>query len=137
MIAILLEIQIPESEVELTYVRSSGPGGQNVNKVNSKAVLRWNVFQSPSLSEAQKARLLERLKDQLTRDGDLLITSDRFRDQTRNREDCMDKLSKILQDASKTPKVRKKTKPSHSSIKRVKAMKSRNSEKKRLRRTFD
>ncbi len=137
MIAILLEIQIPESEVELTYVRSSGPGGQNVNKVNSKAVLRWNVFQSPSLSEAQKARLLERLKDQLTRDGDLLITSDRFRDQTRNREDCMEKLSKILQDASKTPKIRKKTKPSHSSIKRVKAAKSRNSEKKRLRRTFD
>jgi ribosome-associated protein len=66
-----------------------------------------------------------------------LITSDRFRDQTRNREDCMEKLSKILQDASKTPKIRKKTKPSHSSIKRVKAAKSRNSEKKRLRRTFD
>jgi ribosome-associated protein len=137
MITIPPNLQLLLSEAKLSYVRSSGPGGQNVNKVNSKAVLRWNLIQSPSLSDPQKSRLLERLRDQLTQDGELVMTSDRFRDQIRNREDCFEKLTKTIQAAWAMPKFRKKMQPSRSSIQRIKTQKSRNSEKKRLRKMFD
>ena len=132
------EISVPSSEFELSYARSSGPGGQNVNKVNSKAILRWNIRSSPSLSGELHARILHRLASQLSIEGELIISSDRFRDQIRNREDCFEKLQALIAAASVRPKKRKKTKPSFSSQKKAKAAKSLHSQKKRLRsRNFD
>jgi ribosome-associated protein len=128
-------ITIPESEIEFSFVRSSGPGGQNVNKVNSKAVLRWSLTQSPSLPEWMRARLLHRLGDQLTRTGEIIISSDRFRDQGKNREDCLEKLQAMLSSAAIPEKIRKATRPTFSSKRKTGEQKKRNSEKKKLRRS--
>lgn len=135
-----MNINIPWSEVEFTFARSSGPGGQNVNKVNSKAVLRWNIAKSAwftGLPEFLKSQALSRIQGQLNNEGEIIVMSDRFRDQIRNREDCCKKLLELIQAALHRPKTRKKTKPSKSSQRRVKENKSRHSEKKRLRRSFD
>lgn len=126
-------ILIPHSEIEFTYARSSGPGGQNVNKVNSKAVLRWNPALSVALPEELRQRVLSRLADRLTREGWLVLASDRFRDQGRNRQDCLEKLQAIVAAASRVPKRRKKTRPSLSSRRRDLDAKRRHGEKKRLR----
>jgi ribosome-associated protein len=125
---------IPDSELELTYVRSSGPGGQNVNKVNSKAVLRWNARGSRSIPERLRERVLEKLTSRLTTEGDLVIMSDRFRDQGMNREDCLEKFRALLAEATRVPKIRKKTKPTRGSQRRKQESKSRHSQKKQMRR---
>lgn len=122
---------IPYSEFEFSFVRSSGPGGQNVNKVNSKAVLRWNLNESQSLTDDQRARLQTKLK--LSEAGELIIMSDRFRDQGRNKEDCIVKFYELLKQAMHEPKKRKKTKKTHSSRLKAKESKKRHSEKKSLR----
>lgn len=130
----MVPFQIPLSEIEFSFVRSSGPGGQNVNKVNSKAVLRWNLVASTSVPAFLKARIYSRLAPRLTKSGELILTSDRTRDQQRNREDCLEKLAKLLAAAAEAPRVRKKTKPSRSSVTRAKNSKRMHSEKKKLRR---
>jgi ribosome-associated protein len=135
LLVITPEIRIPSSELEFSYVRSSGPGGQNVNKVNSKAVLRWNLMSSPSLNLDLKGRMLARIGNQVAANGDLIITSDRFRDQIRNREDCIQKFGDILRAAAFIPKKRKKTKPSRSSRQKNKESKNLHSQKKNLRKT--
>lgn len=127
-------IHIPDWELELSYVRSSGPGGQNVNKVNSKAVLRWNVGASPSVPDAAKQKIQTRLESRITQEGSIVITSDRFRDQFRNREDCIERLRQLLVSALHEPKARKKTKPTRASERRVRESKKRHSEKKKGRR---
>ena len=104
-------IRIPEEEFSWSFVRSGGPGGQNVNKVASKAVLRWNLTASPSVPDDVKGRLRERLPSRITNEGDLLITSQRYRDQERNRLDCVEKLREMLRAAAIPPKTRRKTKP--------------------------
>jgi ribosome-associated protein len=111
-------VQIPLSEFEFTYARSSGPGGQNVNKVNSKATLRWNLIGSPSLPEAVRQRFLKRYGSRVTSEGELLITSQRYRDQPRNIEDCLEKLRELLALAAVPPTPRKKTKPTRGSKER-------------------
>ena len=111
-------IHIPEDEFSWSYVRSGGPGGQNVNKVASKAVLRWNVLASPSLPPDVKARLQQQQRHRITGDGDLLLSSQRYRDQERNRLDCLDKLRAFVLQATAVPKVRKKTKASRASKER-------------------
>lgn len=133
MLFVTAEIQIPAYELEFSYARSSGPGGQNVNKVNSKAVMRWNVVGSPSLPPGPRARFMERYGSRLTTDGALVITSDRHRDQGRNRQDCLDKLSLMLREIASAPRRRKKTKPSYSSTQKRQNKKSKHGEKKRLR----
>ena len=109
---------IPQWELQWTFVRSGGPGGQNVNKVASKAVLRWNVAASPSLPEDVKSRLRTQQRNRITADGDLIVTSQRFRDQERNKEDCLDKLRHMILQATIIPKPRKPSKPGRASRER-------------------
>lgn len=123
----------PEFELQFTFARSSGPGGQNVNKVNTKAVLRWNLRESAWLGPLEKERLLDRLGPKLTRAGEVMVVSDRFRDQVRNKEDCLEKLGHLLEKALRIPKHRKATRPSRSSRAERRQSKSRQGEKKRLR----
>jgi ribosome-associated protein len=105
-------IAIPLREIELRYVRSSGPGGQNVNKVASKAVLRFDLRGSRALPDAARQRALARLAARLTRDGALVLSSDAYRDQPRNRAAALERLRRLLADAIAVPKLRRPTKPS-------------------------
>jgi ribosome-associated protein len=112
MLAIDDRVLIPEDEFEWSYVRSGGPGGQNVNKVASKAVLRWDLAGSPSLPEEVKVRLRAQQPGRITGAGELILSSQRFRDQERNRQDCLEKLGAMIRQALVVPRPRKKTKPS-------------------------
>ncbi|MHB1426153.1 MAG: alternative ribosome rescue aminoacyl-tRNA hydrolase ArfB [Gemmataceae bacterium] len=135
MLEINDRLRIPDDEFSWTFVRSGGPGGQNVNKVASKAVLRWNVAASPSLPDDIKARLQQQQRRRITGDGDLLLTSQRYRDQERNRLDCLDKLTDMLRAATVIPKARRKTKPSRGARERRLAAKKRRSALKSSRRS--
>ena len=115
MLEINAHLHIPDDEFAWSYVRSSGPGGQNVNKVASKAVLRWDVVASPSLPPDVKARLRAREANRITANGELVLTSQRFRDQERNRQDCLDKLRAMIAGAAVRPKARRKTRPTRGS----------------------
>jgi ribosome-associated protein len=126
-------ITIPRSELRFTFVRSSGPGGQNVNKVASKAVLRWDVASSPSIPDDVRARLVVRAARQINDRGELVLTSQRYRDQARNIDDCLDKLRNLIASVSKPPRKRRKTKPSKASREVRLSEKRAASEKKRRR----
>jgi ribosome-associated protein len=115
MIVVNDRLSIPDAEVQFTFARSGGPGGQNVNKVNSKALLRWNVVSSPSLPPDLKTRFLEKFRHRLTQEGDLLVTSQRYRDQPKNVEDCCDKVAAMLREVLIPPKRRRATKPTYGS----------------------
>jgi ribosome-associated protein len=134
MLTVNQQIQIPETELEWSFVRSSGPGGQNVNKVASKAVLRWHLDASPSVPEAVKQRLRARQRKRVTEGGELVLTSQRYRDQERNRQDCLDKLRDLILEAAVEPKLRRKTKPSRGARERRLADKRRRSGVKSARR---
>ncbi|MEX1097448.1 MAG: alternative ribosome rescue aminoacyl-tRNA hydrolase ArfB [Planctomycetales bacterium] len=127
-------VAVPRSEFEFSFVRSSGPGGQNVNKVATKARLRWPVLESPSLPEDVRERFVARNRRRITREGEFVISSQRYRDQARNVADCLDKLREMLADAAVAPKRRKKTKPSRGARERRLTEKRQQSERKRRRR---
>ena len=127
-------LRIPLAEFEFRFTRSSGPGGQNVNKVNSKAQLRWPVVASPSLPDAVRERFRSRFGNRISADGDLLIASQRYRDQARNVDDCLEKLRAMLAAVAAPPLRRKRTRPSRASIERRLGDKRRRSEKKQSRR---
>ena len=117
-------IVIPDSVLEESFIRSSGPGGQNVNKVSSAVQLRFDVRASPSLTETAREALLR--GGQLTRDGVLIITAQRFREQDRNRADARARLAEILRRAATPTPVRRPTKiPKTSKRKRLEGKKHR------------
>jgi ribosome-associated protein len=133
MLAVSRTLQIPLRELTITYARSSGPGGQNVNKVNTKALLRWPVMTSPSLTESVRQRLLAKHRRRITEDGDLLVVSQRFRDAGRNAADCLEKLRAMLYEAETPPRPRKATRPTRGAVLRRLDQKRRQSHKKRQR----
>lgn len=109
-IRITSQIEIPRSELRFSFVRSSGPGGQNVNKVASKAVLRWAVVRSGAIPSDVRERFLNRFPRRINDRGELIIASQRYRDQSRNVEDCVTKLREMVQAVISVPKPRKKSK---------------------------
>ncbi|HEX8201145.1 MAG TPA: alternative ribosome rescue aminoacyl-tRNA hydrolase ArfB, partial [Isosphaeraceae bacterium] len=127
-------IAIPLEEFRIEFARSGGPGGQNVNKVASKAVLRWSPADSPSLPAPVRDRLLRLLAARLTAAGELLVTSQRTRDQGRNVADCLEKVRLLVLAAATPPKVRRPTRPTLGSQLRRVASKTRRSRAKDLRR---
>ena len=126
-------LSIDESELEITFVRSSGPGGQNVNKVATAAQLRFDAAHSRSLPPDVRARLISRAGSRITRDGVLIITARRFRTQERNRADAIDRLVEMIRTAATPPKHRRKTKTSRAAKARRVDEKRRRSVTKRLR----
>jgi ribosome-associated protein len=118
MLRLTPSIAIPEHELGERFVRASGPGGQNVNKVATAVELRFDVVNSPSLPEALRQRLLARRDRRLNDDGVLVILAQRFRTQDRNREDARQRLVTVLQSALKPPKPRIATKPTRGSQER-------------------
>jgi ribosome-associated protein len=125
---------IPAGELRVAFARSGGPGGQNVNKVETKVELRWNPAHSAALGGVDRGWLLERVASKLTSDGDLLITSSRTRDQSKNREDARAKLAETLRQALRRPKRRRKTRPSAAAVEARLQSKQRRSRVKRQRR---
>jgi ribosome-associated protein len=111
-IAITADMTLDEREISETFIRASGPGGQNVNKVASAAQLRFDVAASPSLPEPVKARLARLAGQRLTQDGVIVITARRFRSQERNREDARERLVALIRRAAEPPRPRRKTRPS-------------------------
>lgn len=135
MLVVNSRLQIPLSEFEFTYARSSGPGGQNVNKVNSKALLRWPVAHSAALPAEVRERFLRRYASRVTTAGELLISSQRYRDQGRNAEDCLEKLRVMVAEVAVRPTTRRKTRPTRASKERRLDTKREESSKKKLRRS--
>ena len=127
------EIRVRLREFRFSFSRSSGAGGQNVNKLNTKATLRWEVTHSQSLPEDVRARFLERYRRRITADGELVLTSQRFRDQGRNVADCLEKLRGMLAGVARPPRPRKATKPTRSSVERRLSSKRRTRAKKQRR----
>jgi ribosome-associated protein len=111
-------LRVPEEELDWSFARSGGPGGQNVNKVASKAVLRWDVAKTPSLPADVKARLRSQHANRITSDGVLILTSQQYRDQERNRQDCLEKLRAMILRAAVAPKKRRPTRPTRGSKER-------------------
>ena len=111
-IVVTPRLTIPAGELEISFARSGGPGGQNVNKVSSKVDLRWSPTTSMALTHDDRSLLLEKLKNRLTTEGVLIVTSTLTRDQLQNRADAESKLALIVKAALDRPKPRKATKPS-------------------------
>jgi len=134
MIRITATITIGEQEIHQEFIRASGPGGQNVNKVATAVQLRFDVAHSPSLPEDVRERLTRLAGRRMTKEGYLIIDARRFRTQEQNREDAVDRLVNLIGQAAQRPKVRKKTKPTAASTERRLESKHHRSKIKYLRR---
>ena len=133
MLVISPLISIPENELDEQFVRASGPGGQNVNKVSTAVQLRFNVVSSPSLSEAVRARLMKLAATRINANGELVVIAQRFRTQAQNRADARDRLAALVRSALHAPQKRRPTSPTAGSKRRRVESKQRRGELKRAR----
>jgi ribosome-associated protein len=134
MIRVNESIAIDEREIEESFIRASGPGGQNVNKLATAVQLRFDVRRSPSLPNAVSVRLQKLAGARLTKDGVLVITAQRFRTQERNRQDALDRLLEMIREAAVPPKPRRPTRPTLASKRERLDSKKRRSGIKQMRR---
>lgn len=133
MINIASNIFIDMSELQFSFIRASGPGGQNVNKVASAVQLRFNVKESNNLPEEIKERLLVIAKNKINDKGELIIDARRFRTQIKNRKDAVERLIQFIQKATEVPRQRKATRPSRAAHERRLEAKQIQSAKKQTR----
>ena len=134
MIQITDTVWFNEDEIQLDFMRSSVPGGQNVNKVSTAVQLRFNVHQSDTLTEEIRQRLIQIAGRKMTEDGVLIIKAQRFRSQEKNRKDALDRLVELIRKATIKPKPRRKTRPSPAARERRLSTKKKRGEIKRQRR---
>ena len=137
MIQITSTLSIPDDELTITFMRASGPGGQNVNKVASAVQLRFNVRNSPLLREDTKTRLIKLAGTRMTREGELIIEAKRHRAQEQNRIDAELRLSALIQKALIKPKIRMPTRPTAASQARRVETKKRKGKTKHLRQSTE
>jgi len=134
MIKVTKTIAIPERELQEEFVRASGPGGQNVNKVSTAVKLRFDAAHSPSLPEGVRDRLIRLAGRRMTEEGVIIIDARRFRSQERNRQDARERLVALIRKAAQRPKPRRKTHPTAASKERRLEEKRRRGHMKRIRR---
>lgn len=134
-IGINRRVSIPETEIELNFARSGGPGGQHVNTSSTKVELRWDLDSSEVLDDEEKQRVRDHLGNRITKDGVLVLHASEHRSQSQNRRAVVGRLRNLLRDALRPAKRRVATRPSRASERRRLEAKRRRSEKKRLRRS--
>jgi ribosome-associated protein len=134
MIRVTGTITIDEKEIHQQFIRASGPGGQNVNKVATAVQLRFDVLHSPSLPEDVRERLIRLAGNRMSQEGYLIIDARRFRTQEQNRQDSVARLVSLIRQAAQRPKIRKRTKPTKASEERRLESKHRRGRIKQLRR---
>ena len=129
-----MSFTVPEAELSIRASRAGGPGGQHVNQSSTRVEVRWRVKTSPSITDEQRERLLEKLASRIDSKGYLRVVADERRSQLRNREAAVDRLNQLVREALRTPKPRKKTKPPASAnLKRLEDKRRRGAQKKQRR----
>lgn len=136
MLTVTRSINIKEDEIKLSFIRASGPGGQNINKVSTAVQIRFDIVNSPSLTDAVRKRLLRLGGKRVTREGVLVITAGRFRTQEKNRVDARLRLAAMIRKAAVLPKLRRKTRIPQKSVETRLQGKKKRGQMKKLRQPF-